>query len=234
MPELSVSEAQLQRLESVREDLEAAYVGPYGTISREEALEYLLDTYTPPEEHDAAAEEAGDAAAETDDTGGETAEPEHETTATDAESDTDAEPAGDLTDIAGVGEATAEALAAAGFDSIAAVRDADPADLTAVDGIADKQAIDIKAEVAGFDGTEHEDGAADGEDATETEAGPGESENESPENTLQQAMSLLDQHDDKWRESSGDEPYEVDLPDGGTEAVRTKDDIKRLLFKHWR
>ncbi|MEF8808781.1 helix-hairpin-helix domain-containing protein [Natronomonas sp.] len=231
MPELSVSEAQLQRLESVREDLEAAYVGPYGTISREEALEYLLDTYTPPEEHDAAAD---DAATETGDTGGETAEPENETTATDAESDTDADPAGDLTDIAGVGEATAEALVDAGFDSIAAVQDADPTDLTAADGIAEKQAIDIKAEVAGFDGTEHEDGAADEGEATETDPGPGESENESPENTLQQAMSLLDQHDDKWRESSGDEPYEVDLPDGGTEAVRTKDDIKRLLFKHWR
>lgn len=218
MPELSVSEAQLQRLESVREDLEAAYVGPYGTISREEALEYLLDTYTPPEEHDAEA----DAAAET---GGESAEPESET-------ETDAEPTGDLTDIDGVGEATAEALAAAGFESVADVRDADPAALTAADGIAEKQAIDIKAEVAEFDGPAS-DGEADDENGDADAAEPGESE-ESPENTLQQAMSLLDQHDDKWRESSGDEPYEVDLPDGDTEAVRTKDDIKRLLFKHWR
>jgi predicted flap endonuclease-1-like 5' DNA nuclease len=231
MPELSVSEAQLQRLESVREDLEAAYVGPYGTISREEALEYLLDTYTPPAEHDA---EGDAAAAETADTGGKTAGHEAETTATGADTDADAEPAGDLTDIAGVGQATAEALADAGFDSVAAVREADPADLTAADGIAEKQAIDIKAEVAGFDGAERDDGSVDGEDATDAELGPGETEDESPENTLQQAMSLLDQHDDRWRESSGDEPYEVDLPDGGTEAVRTKDDIKRLLFKHWR
>lgn len=232
MPELSVSEEQLQRLESVREDLEAAYVGPYGTISREEALEYLLDTYTPPAENDSEADEAAVDAA---DTGGEIAEPEPETEAADADADTDAEPVGELTDIAGVGEATAEALAAAGFDSIDDVRDADPAALTAVDGIAEKQAIDIKAEVADFDGPASEDGGADNEEADDSEtAGPGESEDESPENTLQQAMSLLDQHDDKWRESSGDEPYEVDLPDGGTEAVRTKDDIKRLLFKHWR
>lgn len=218
MPELSVSEEQLQRLESVREDLDAAYVGPYGTVRHEDALEYLLDTYTPPADGETDAEDAA------------------ETTATDTESDdeSDDEPAGDLTDIAGVGEATAEALTAAGFGSIADVRDADPAELTAVDGIAEKQAIDIKAEVADFDGTDSDDGSHD-EGAGDTDAaGPSETEDESPENTLQQAMSLLEQHDDKWRESSGDEPYEVDLPDGGTEAVRTKDDIKRLLFKHWR
>ena len=48
-------------------------------------------------------------------------------------------------------------------------------------------------------------------------------------------MSLLRTHDDKWRKaSSGDAPYEVDLPDGSTEGVRTKDDVKRLLFKHYR
>lgn len=234
MPELSVSEEQLQRLESVREDLEAAYVGPYGTISREEALEYLLDTYTPPSENDA---EADEATAETDEGGPES---ETETTATDAEPETtatdaepDSQPAGDLTDIAGVGEATAEALVDAGFGSIAAVRDADPAALTDADGIGEKQAIDIKAEVADFDGAESDTGAGEADD-TEANPGPGENEDESPENTLQQAMSLLDQHDDKWRESSGDEPYEVDLPDGGTETVRTKDDIKRLLFQHWR
>jgi predicted flap endonuclease-1-like 5' DNA nuclease len=228
MPELSVSEAQLQRLESVREDLEAAYVGPYGTISREEALEYLLDTYTPPTEHDA---EADAAAAET---GDEPAESDPETEATGSDADDDVQSVGDLTEIVGVGEATAEALAAAGFGSIADVRDADPAELTAADGIAEKQAIDIKAEVADFDGAGSDDGT-DAEDGGDTDAaGPGETEDESPENTLQQAMSLLEQHDDKWRESSGDEPYEVDLPDGGTEAVRTKDDIKRLLFKHWR
>jgi hypothetical protein len=212
MPELSVSEEQLQRLESVREDLDAAYVGPYGTVRHEDALEYLLDTYTPPADGEADAEE------------------EAETTATDTEPDD--EPAGGLTDIAGVGEATAEALAAAGFDSIADVRDADPAELTAADGIAEKQAIDIKAEVADFDGADSDDGT--NSDGDTDAAGPGETEGESPENTLQQAMSLLEQHDDKWRESSGDEPYEVDLPDGGTEAVRTKDDIKRLLFQHWR
>jgi hypothetical protein len=51
---------------------------------------------------------------------------------------------------------------------------------------------------------------------------------------LNEMMSLLDTHSDKWGESSGDERYQVDLPDGSTEQVRTKDDVKALLFKHYR
>jgi hypothetical protein len=51
---------------------------------------------------------------------------------------------------------------------------------------------------------------------------------------LNEMMSLLETHDDKWGESSGDERYEVELPDGSSEQVRTKDDVKALLFKHYR
>ncbi|GAB3313100.1 hypothetical protein [Haloplanus salinarum] len=51
---------------------------------------------------------------------------------------------------------------------------------------------------------------------------------------LNEMMSLLDTHDDKWGESDGDERYAVELPDGTTEQVRTKDDVKALLFKHYR
>jgi hypothetical protein len=51
---------------------------------------------------------------------------------------------------------------------------------------------------------------------------------------LNEMMSLLDTHDGKWGEASGDERYAVDLPDGSTEQVRTKDDVKALLFKHYR
>ena len=37
---------------------------------------------------------------------------------------------------------------------------------------------------------------------------------------LNAMMNLLDTHDDKWGESSGDERYEVTLPDGDVEQVR--------------
>jgi hypothetical protein len=46
-------------------------------------------------------------------------------------------------------------------------------------------------------------------------------------------FDLLDEHADKWRESDGEVPYEVDLPDGSTETARTRDDIKATLFKHY-
>jgi hypothetical protein len=46
-------------------------------------------------------------------------------------------------------------------------------------------------------------------------------------------FDLLDEHADKWRESDGEVPYEVDLPDGSTETARTRDDIKTTLFKYY-
>jgi hypothetical protein len=67
-----------------------------------------------------------------------------------------------------------------------------------------------------------------------TEAGDDDPAEESDDAMLDEMMSLLDTHDDKWGESSGDERYVVDLPDGSTEQVRTKDDVKALLFKHYR
>jgi hypothetical protein len=48
-------------------------------------------------------------------------------------------------------------------------------------------------------------------------------------------MNLLSAHDDKWREAAGgDSRYEVDLPGGDTETARTRDDVRALLFKHYR
>ncbi|WP_299233569.1 helix-hairpin-helix domain-containing protein [Natronomonas sp.] len=203
MPDLPVSEAQLDALESVRDDLEAAYVGEYGTVPMADAVQYLLDTYTPPSETD-----------------GSTPDIEG------------------LTTIDGVGEATAESLAAAGFETVADVAAAAPGDLTEIRGIGDEQAVSIAAAAAtqrgdAADGSESGPGSdagghSDGDGREDEDAGA------SPENTLKQAMSLLDAHDERWREASGDEPYEVDLPDGSTEPARTKDDVKRLLFKHWR
>ncbi|MFB6281902.1 MAG: hypothetical protein ABEH40_07785 [Haloferacaceae archaeon] len=52
---------------------------------------------------------------------------------------------------------------------------------------------------------------------------------------LDAMMSLLEDHDDKWSEAEGSEArYEVELPDGTTESARTKDDVRGLLFEHYR
>jgi predicted flap endonuclease-1-like 5' DNA nuclease len=209
MPDISVSETQLEELEAIRDDLESAYVGEYGTVRMSDTLQYLLDTYTPPDATD------------------------------DTRAPADIE---GLTSIDGVGEATAESLAIAGFRSVDDIAAADPEALTEIKGIGDEQAVDIVVAAADMDtattndvsdeedAESGDDNQSQGDSASQADPDSGES---SPESTLQQAMNLLDAHDSRWRESSGDEPYEVDLPDGSTEAVRTKDDIKRLIFKHW-
>jgi len=208
MPELSVSDAQLERLDAVREELEAAYVGEYGTVRRADALRYLLDTYTPPDSADGDASAAG----------------------VDLEA---------LTAIDGVGEATAEALVDAGFPAVGRVAAAEPDALAEIKGVSAEQAADIAASAAAIEagGSESGSDGQAGNGGASDNGGSGSDDSaaqDTPEDTLQQAMSLLDAHDDRWRESGGDEPYEVDLPDGSTTGVRTKDDIKRLVFKHWR
>ncbi|MCL9813440.1 hypothetical protein [Natranaeroarchaeum aerophilus] len=71
---------------------------------------------------------------------------------------------------------------------------------------------------------------ADDEDANDED----ESDSaESGEDRLSAMMSLLDTHDDKWRETEGDARYEVDLPDGTTENAGTKDDVRAVLFKNY-
>lgn len=52
-----------------------------------------------------------------------------------------------------------------------------------------------------------------------------EDKSENDDEQLGVTQSLLDQHDDKWREIDGTGRYEVDLPEGGKETARTKDDI---------
>ncbi|MES3517015.1 MAG: helix-hairpin-helix domain-containing protein [Natronomonas sp.] len=220
MPELTVTDEQLERLRAICEELEAFYVGEYGRVDEVDAVEYLLDSYRPPEEMPTA-----------------------------------------LTDLEGVGDSKARRLREAGYESVDDVRAATVAELTQIDGIGDGHAAQLLEEAGATgagrsadtddtsdddadstqsDGTQRTDAdrpsaEVDGADDT-TDGGAGSAAPAAAESgeTLQQAMSMLDTHDDRWREHSGDEPYEVDLPDGSTESARTKDDVRRLLFKHWR
>jgi hypothetical protein len=73
----------------------------------------------------------------------------------------------------------------------------------------------------------------DAAEATATSSADGSEE--TGDARLNSVMSLLEDNDDVWREASGgEEKYEVDLPDGGTERARTKDDVRAVLFKHYR
>ncbi len=128
MPEVTITDRQLDRLAAVRDDLAEVFVGEYGSIRDQDAIEYLLDTYSPPtDDSESSPQETGDTTAESD-----------------------------------------------------------------------------KSDAA--DGAER----------------------------LKAMMEMLTDYEDKWREAeSGDEPYEVELPDGSMKGARTKDDVRRLLFQYY-
>ena len=152
MPEIHVTEDQYERLQRLREEMQATFVEGYGYVRTEDAVEYLLDSY--------------------DADGGLAAPPREES----------------------------------------------PSIETPDEG---------------------SDGNGDGSDASEddegAEEGGSDSADDGDDSKLDAMMNLLETHDEKWRESdAGDEKYEVDLPDGSAESARTKDDVRALLFKHWR
>jgi hypothetical protein len=90
--------------------------------------------------------------------------------------------------------------------------------------------LDRHAETDGVD----LDGADEG--STEDASGGDEhaTESESSGDLPSGPMSLLADHDEVWREGSGDARYEVDLPDGSTAEARTRGDVRALLFEHYR
>jgi hypothetical protein len=160
MPTIELTDEQASFLDALRDAIEDELVGPYGTVRRGDALQYLIDNYGEPDEllgDGSAAEVAGES------------EPGDEEE--DAETDEDAE---------------------------------------------DAEAVD-----------------EDDDSGSESSGGP-----PSPgggDAMLDEMMSLLDTHDDKWSETdSAETSYEVDLPDGGTETVTTKDDVRAILFKNYR
>lgn len=54
------------------------------------------------------------------------------------------------------------------------------------------------------------------------------------ENRMDAMLNLLTEHNDRWEEADGEQgKYAVTLPDGSVEHVRTKDDVKAVLFKHY-
>ncbi|WP_332899766.1 MULTISPECIES: 50S ribosomal protein L32e [unclassified Haladaptatus] len=76
----------------------------------------------------------------------------------------------ELTDISGVGEAKAEALREAGFDTVEAVARASQSELAEVDGIGNALAARIKADVGGLEVSEETEAEVEDEDAEAEEA----------------------------------------------------------------
>jgi hypothetical protein len=225
MPAISISDDQRERLRWIQrrlgDDVE------YGHVRPRDALEYLLDRFDEADDEPAASEAV---------TSG--SEPGRE-------SSVEREPGEDPETASTVGNAFGET---AGF----AVVNGGGVNVVEKNGVAgettdgtDEDDHDGAGE--GEDGTESDDGdagqadgdtdgaasdeALDGDDGADGDA----SADADDEARLSSVMSLLDDHDDRWSEASGgEEKYEVDLPDGTTERARTKDDVRALLFQHYR
>jgi hypothetical protein len=255
MPEITVTETQRERLAAIQDDIEAAYIDTYGHIRTKDVVQYLLDTYTPPEQQGSDVTHERVATA---DFGA------LQAVATEVEgvpgSGIDAATMrGELVSALGV-EAFAERLAAvedaengdgasersdaengtedgadssadgspssAGESAAATQADGEPDDEAAAADETDADGAVAEDDTDACDGTaDDSDGAASTSGSTAATDGPGA--------VLSAANQLLTDHEDKWREGGSDSPYEVDLPDGTTEKVRTKDDVRGLLFKHY-
>lgn len=164
MPELEITEEQAAYLDDLRDAIESEIVGPYGTVRRKDALQYLIDDFGAPDELEGGSVSAG---------------PDGST------------PTGDATD--------------------------------------------DEASEPPEDEDEPEADAEDDSKATDGEAEDSEHGDANDDDMLNEMMSLLDTHDDKWVEADTEETkYEVDLPGGDTETVQTQDDVRALLFKHYR
>jgi hypothetical protein len=224
MPEIALTEDQYERLDAVREDLEDAFVDNYGYIPVEDAVEYLLDTYTPPDRRNAASKYERIATAEY---------PQLQHVASEVPgvpgSGIDAdEMRGKLLAKLGVEEFASrlEAASEAEPDGTTVDEDGDSGDESAADTRAKSELTPDTPESSGSTaGTQRSSGGLNGSGVSvDTTAG---------DDPLAAVNRILSEHDGKWRESGGDEPYEVDLPDGTTESARTRDDVRQLLFQHY-
>ena len=95
--------------------------------------------------------------------------PDEDETVEDDEDEDEAEEIEELTDISGVGDSKAEALADAGFDTVDDVRGASQDDLAEVNGVGMALAARIKADVGDLDVSEEVEAEVEDEEAEETE-----------------------------------------------------------------
>jgi hypothetical protein len=239
MRQLDVTDDQYDYLERVRETLEAEYLGPYGRVDIQDALQYLVDV------HEATAPEMPRTDTEV-------------VAAADARRSADPEPSpadahDDAVEIveAVAGDATVEhaggSVERAGHEGSAGGDEGTERPEPTVGGpdapapAEPARSGDGGTVSAGSDGDDtDEDGTAPTEaDAADTDEGmapgpSGDGPTSGGPDRLQAMMNLLDTHDGKWREGDGDGRYEVDLPDGSTETVQTRDDVRAVLFKNYR
>ncbi|MFB1062962.1 hypothetical protein [Natrinema sp. H-ect4] len=217
MKTLEVTDEQYAFIQYLREEISESVVGKYGFVRERDAVQFLVDNLDEDIEIDA---DEFDSSA-TDDVAASVG------AAIDGETDPH-----DLEEVSYVEGETPAADEIVDEDSEDPESESDEAtDGDADDGPADDGTSEV-TEGEPDDEDEADDEGADGDGSADETDGNGSADDD---DMLDEMMSLLETHDDKWDESSSaDYRYSVELPDGSSEQVQTKDDVRALLFKNYR
>ncbi|WP_436343303.1 hypothetical protein [Natronorubrum sp. FCH18a] len=207
MKTLEVTDEQYAVIQQLREEISEQVVGKYGFVRERDAVQYLIDNLDGETELDIELDADLDSSA-TDDVAASVG----------AAIDGDSTPE-DLEEVSYIEDDS--------VDEDDPESDADADDADGEDGGSDEDAADSSDDTADAADADAADDGADSDTG-----GDGSADDD---DMLDEMMSLLETHDDKWSESdSGDYRYSVELPDGTTEDVQTKDDVRALLFKNYR
>jgi hypothetical protein len=211
MQTLEVTDEQYAFIQRLREEISESVVGKYGFVRERDAVQFLIDNLDDDVEVDGEFDSSAtdDVAASVGAAIDGADEPHELETVSYVEEPTDADGELEEADDEDVGSSVTE-----------------PTDADADEPAADEAADD------GSEGDSDEGDDAEGGSDDEPESDDGSADDE---DMLDEMMRLLETHDDKWTEAdSADYRYTVDLPDGSTEQVQTKDDVRALLFKNYR
>jgi len=254
MPTIEITDDDRDRIEALREELTAAHAGPYASVDTEDTLAYLLDLADAVDDPERTADPAALGGDETesqaaDDRSGDSQSDsafDRDRVRSRLESrprrhgDPDAADEMDLYgiaaafDVTGRSDMTKAELVDAVLDAAESLA-ADPFSWVDADLGGAGDDTDAAADAEVDDETEGDDDDADAAADTDNNADAADDTDadDAGASQLDAMMSLLDTHDDKWREADGDARYEVELPDGDVETARTKDDVRALLFRNY-
>ncbi|ADD07077.1 uncharacterized protein Nmag_3527 [Natrialba magadii ATCC 43099] len=217
MKTLEVTDEQYEFIQRLREEISRDVVGRYGFVREQDALQFLIDNI---DEEVANAIDLDAEFSATDDVAASVG------AAIEGEKDPHALEEITYDEVGDVEGAIDEAASDSGAGSSLDESADDSSDGTVDEEVNEEVDAD---DSDGGEATGDSDGS-DGSDDSDTTSGEADDDD-----MLDEMMSLLETHDDKWEESSSaDYRYTVTLPDGSTEDVQTKDDVRALLFKNYR
>ncbi|MFP9190520.1 hypothetical protein ACLI4Q_02485 [Natrialbaceae archaeon A-CW1-1] len=255
MQTLEVTDEQYAVIQRLRAAISADVVGKYGFVREQDAVQFLIDNLDGDLEAatlvDADADEVGSTA--TDDVAaaveaaiaGEETREGVESVSYDEGEDVVDEDGESVDDEDGSGDVDDEDSSDGDDESADDSNESDDTDSDeSDDGDSDGDTDDNDESADDADDTDESDdadsdeSADDSDESEDTDDSDGDDDSTGgaadDDDMLDRMMNLLETHDDKWEESpSGDYRYRVTLPDGSTDDVQTKDDVRALLFKNY-